>query len=265
MFSNKQVIVKVFLLFTIINMLTLSCQLDLNHISLDEVPSSSIVVVNHSQPQLRINDTVFQEVGCPPNEYGTRICQHDSPLYELGCNWIRSVSNLVGGLDPDYPLAECIVDPYIEGDARQISQQILNERTYLYSLGCLAPIYVRYVVFRDDQFKLIKTEDDFRTIFAPITSKEEALGYVLAVTGYSAYYGLNVVPEYRYYVNQLEDTFVVEDDLGFRVHLYHDKICGCGPHTISRVNLYVGIDGHVQHLTTEPVYENPDTDDLCYD
>ena len=56
----------------------------------------------------------------------------------------------------------------------------------------LLPQMVRYIVYQEGQFRLVSTFDEFRALYAPIESADEALSYALATTGLSARYNLKV-------------------------------------------------------------------------
>lgn len=46
---------------------------------------------------------------------------------------------------------------------------------FFFASGGLFPQYYRYVIYRDDEFVLLKSEEDFRNGYAPIESPDEAL------------------------------------------------------------------------------------------
>jgi hypothetical protein len=139
------------------------------------------------------------------------------------------------------------------------------EGEYLYSYGGLWPVFVRYVVFHDDRFQSIKSEGQFREFFAPVETPDEALSYALALKNLSAYYGLELNPEYEYSVDELEDTHVKSTPDGYLVHLFSYQMFGCGPHYTKAVDLLVTDRGTIEEVAREPVYRDPSEDDLCVD
>lgn len=213
--------------------------------------------VNHPQPDLTVDWGVFENAGCPPDQYGLRRCEADSPIAALGCDEIRQPSNLLGALDPAYPIALCIVIPHPAG------QEL--EGKYFFNIGGRLPRYVRYVIFRDDRFELVETEDEFRSIFAPVTGPQEALSYALAVRNLSAYYGLGPNLRYQYFVDEIEDTHVEETADGYLVHLFFYQVFGCGPHLTCAVDVNVTTQGQVKELDRKPLYKDPLEDSLCVD
>ena len=222
--------------------------------------------MNHSQPELNVDFSVFENVGCPPNQYGFRRCETGSPLADLGCDEIRKPSNLLGALDPSYPIALCLVMPDLNTEEPGAENaRMLAEGKYFFHIGGMFPIYVRYVIFRDDQFELVEKEDEFRSIFAPIATREEALSYALAVKNLSAYYNLEPNSRYQYFVDEIEDTYVEETPGEYLVHLFFYEEFGCGPHLTYDLDVNVTTQGYVKEIRREPVFKDPAEDDLCVD
>jgi hypothetical protein len=148
-----------------------------------------------------VDFTSFETAGCPPDEHERWYCEEDSPLAALGCDRIRKPSELVGGLEPSLPIAVCLIEPLGNRDGPESADvRTPAEGEYFYRTGGLYPIYVRYVLFRDGQFHFVKNEREFREVFAPIESPDEALSYALAVRNLSAYYDLEYDPTYEYFV-----------------------------------------------------------------
>jgi hypothetical protein len=224
-----------------------------------------VAVVNHPRPELTADFGPFEDAGCPANEQDLRYCEAESPLAALGCDRIRKPTDLLGGLEPPLPIAVCLVEPFRHTDDPEFYEQIEAEGEYFYRSGGLMPVYTRYVVSQDDQFRLIKTEDEFRDVFAPIETSEEALSYSLAVRKLSAYYGLEPNPEYEYFVDQIEDTHVEMATDGYLVHLFYYQVFGCGPHETYAIVVQVTEQGHVEEVSEDPIYKDPSEDDLCVD
>lgn len=129
----------------------------------------------------------------------------------------------------------------------------------------MLPAYIRYVILRDGKFQLIKSEDEFREIYAPIESPEEALSYTLAVRNLSAYYGLQKNPDFVYNADTIEDTYVTPESDGYRLHLYSYEVFGCGPHWTSVVEIQVSREGIIREISRTPVFRDPDEDGMCVD
>ena len=225
--------------------------------------SSKPTFVNHTAPNLPVVFDEFTNAGCPTDSNG-QPCGAVGPLADFGCNDIYIPSNLTGGLDPAYPIAICQID-LRSGAASAEIQAKMDRGDYLYYLGGLSGSYVRYVIFKDGEFRLLKTEEDFRNAYAPIDSPEEALSYVLAVTTLSAVYGLEYDPAMKYEVNEIEDTFVTAETDGYRLHLFYDQVFGCGPHWITAIDTRISFDGTIQEISQTQLFRDPNMDELCVD
>ncbi len=210
--------------------------------------SSKPEFINHPAPNLTVSfDALSGEV--PSN---------------LGCDEIQAPSNLLGGLEPAYPIAICAIYNDSSGHSEELQAEI-DGGQYFYYTGGLFGSYVRYVIQRDGEFILLKTEDDFREAYSPVESPEEALSYALAVGNLSAYYGLEYFEGYEYEVDTLEDTYVTPEADGYLVHLFYDQFYGCGPHWTSTVDVRVSLDGIVEEIGSEAIFRDPALDDLCVD
>lgn len=213
-------------------------------------------VINHSQPEFGATSTDFGETGCS-EQYGRWICPPESALGRLGCEQIRPVGEVMGGLQPGYPLYVCLVF----GEAGKP----LPGDEFIYREGCLMAEYVRYAILQDGEWKLLKSAADLQRVYAPIETESEALSYALAASGLGVRYGITAQPDLRYFVDQIEDTHVAKEPQGFRVHLFDYRLCGCGPHPTYAVDILVTRDGQVVELSREKIYEDPAEDRLCVD
>lgn len=220
---------------------------------------------NHPRPNLATNFSPFEEVDCPLNEYGARICEEDSPLQALGCDEISEPSDLLGGLTPNYPIALCYVEPFLGGEDLADEPEFPNEGTYFYSSGGLFPRFTRYVIYREGEFQLLQNLEEFHAVYAPVDSPEEALGYALAVNRASAYFDLEHDPQNEYFVDTIEDTHVEIRGDGYLVHLFRYQFFGCGPHNTYALTFQVTEQGEIEEVSSEPIFKDPSEDDLCVD
>ena len=221
-------------------------------------------VINHNPPNLSVSFSKFQDLACPLDINGNLNCDPSHPLGALDCDGISAPPNLFGGLEPSYPIAICEVD-VAYGNASDETKAEIEAGEYFYYAGGLSGKYVRYVIFRNGEFILLRSEKEFLDVYAPIESPEEALSYVLAVTHLSAYYGIVTYPEYKYAVNTIEDTFVTATADGYDLLLYAYAEFGCGPHWTSAVMVHVSGAGVIQELSRTNVFRDPNLDDVCID
>ncbi|MFB2922466.1 hypothetical protein [Aerosakkonema funiforme] len=213
-------------------------------------------VVNYPKPQLEMNINPFLEAGCSMDEYDALDCAPQAPVLAFGCNRLSKPDDLLGGLKPPLPLLFCKLTP---------SRSLPAPADYFYRTGGLLPNYIRYIVFRNGKFQLVKNLAEFKKLFAPIESTEEALSYALAVKNLQAYYGQQANPSYEYFVDKIEDTNVVKTPQGYLINLYEKRVFGCGPHPISVVNVLVTSAGNIREVSRKEVYKNPAEDSLCVD
>ena len=205
--------------------------------------------INHPAPNLTVSFDAFND---------------NQALTALGCDEIQAPPSLLGGLDPSYPIAICAIG-YMPGERSEELQAEIDSGQFLYYTGGLFGDYVRYVIHQNGEFVLLKTEEEFRRVFAPIESPEEALSYVLAIRNFSASYGSQYDPAYEYEVDTIEDTYVTADSDGYLVHLFHDQVFGCGPHWISEVDVHVSVEGKVEEVASKPIFRDPNLDEVCID
>lgn len=211
-------------------------------------------VQNHPTPVIKLDTAGFDAASCSPeNDIGN--CDPQSELGALGCEQIRVPGELLGGLRPFYPLRICLTG---KPGATPPSQ-------FIYTEGCLLAKFVRYVIYKDGQYRLIQSVADLQEIYAPIQSETEALSYALSATGLGVRYGLQPERGLRYFVDDLQDTFVRQTEQGYLVHLYDYKLCGCGPHPTYAVDILIKTDGQLEEIRRVKVFEDPEEDNLCVD
>jgi hypothetical protein len=216
--------------------------------------------INHPQPNLSVTFDGFDAAGCLKDSSGQ--CMSDSTRAALGCDEILVPPSLLGGLHPAYPIAVCELIPE---QAQAETQAEIEKGLYFFYTGGLFGRYIRYVIFLDGEFHLLKSEDEFRAIYAPVETPEEALSYVVAVTNLSAYYGFAYDPAYTYEVGTIEDTHVTPDADGYKLHLFHEAVFGCGPHWTSEVDMHVSTEGIVREVSSKPIFRDPNLDEVCID
>ncbi len=228
--------------------------------------------INHPAPAALIDFSPFTTAGCPVDEYGYRPCEKDSPLAGLGCDMISEPEPAAGALRPSHPLATCItfgentstgsdIDWIGGGD----NYTYRSKGDYFYRTGGLINVLVRYVVYEQGQFTLIKTEEEFRVLYAPLETPEEAIGYVQTVTGLDAYYGLQRESGYIYYAQEVEDTHAETAADGYQVFLFSADGSGCGLHNTYVVEFHLTMDGQITQVSKKPVFRDQSQDGMCVD
>jgi len=209
-------------------------------------------ITRYSQPVMTISQDLYLGSNCS-DEYYFRICAPQSPLGQLGCRQIFRPPENLGGLTPPTPMLVCRTD-----------DETLPPDAYIVNQGCSSTFYLRYVIPQGGKYGLIKNIADLQAVFAPIETPQEAISYAIAATGYSPFFDHQPQPGIRYFVNQMEETHAVETPQGYRVNLVDDRFCGCGPHTVTSVEVTVTRDGEVSVGAPQPLYQDPELDTVCF-
>jgi len=209
-------------------------------------------IVEHSKPDLKIDNTYFENLGCFEETGCSAALPQDLDFQGF---WIEEPSDLLGGLDPVIPLAV----------VQTISFSHDPTIPAVYSGTCTATISYNYLVFLDGKIRALDSKADFAAVFAPIDSPEEALSYAVASTGYMALYDLELIKDIQVLSKKLEETHVSTKKGGYVVHLFDLFLCHCGPHVIRSVEVTVNVDGTVS--VSEPVdaFSDPELDNACFD
>lgn len=213
-------------------------------------------VLHQTDPNLTVEMISFDGLGCDMVSEGMYGCPEGNPLREMGCDSLRTPSKSLGGLEPAVPLLECEARlPYGEE----------KDQRMLWNDGCALPFAMRLLIQRGDTYQVIHDLTELQAVYAPIESENEALSYAVAATGFYPIYDFEVTLMHRYFVKEIEETHSQFVDGGYMVNLYHYQVCGCGPHTVSMVEVAVSPSGDLKIGEFIPVEEDPEQDGLCVD
>lgn len=203
------------------------------------------VVVKRAKPVMgQVDVAPFLQAGCVRTE--NRLdCKGVAELHAKGCDDLE-VDDSLAALSPKVPVVACWSDG----------------RGGIRSSGCMAPAYLRHVLWVDGAFHVERSADSFTRRFAPIETPEEALALAVALTGARADHELDY-PTLRAKVARMETTFAEAQGDGFRVRLFDDGGCGCSLHPISAVDFHVTRDGGIERRRSEEIFEL--TEAICYD
>ncbi|MGB9591590.1 MAG: hypothetical protein ACPL1K_03640, partial [Candidatus Kryptoniota bacterium] len=126
--------------------------------------SSSTKVIEYPPLDWAINGQRLKDLGCVGK------WQESCPaLSALGCDEINTPSFYLGGLQPPYTVMECIHET--------------NEppnKEYFKKLPGLDTRYRSYAIDQDGTYRLLIKKSEFKEIFAPIESTDEAISYAMA-------------------------------------------------------------------------------------
>lgn len=211
-------------------------------------------------PDLDVDRTPFIEAGCSG---GWETCADQPAFSAFGCDRIQPAEPLLGGLGR--PLAECWVIQRFDETSPAL-QEITQNQSYFHTRGCMLRIYVRYIVFVQGEFRLLKTPSDWLALGGPLDTPEKALSFALAATGLYADFTWKPDPGLIYYdQSAAEQTSVVAAGQGWRINLFRYQACGCGPHDTSRVDVFLTPDGALSLSEPRPLFRDPAEDGLCVD
>jgi hypothetical protein len=96
-------------------------------------------IIHYPKPELQVDASVFEIAGCQPGEYNRLDCSGVASIAAMECDQIYLTGNLLGGLDPNLPLAQCEYVPYRHD---QYDLESFKD-TYLFNSGCSMASLVR--------------------------------------------------------------------------------------------------------------------------
>jgi hypothetical protein len=106
------------------------------------------------------------------NQYGAVKWVCESPIADLKCE-IFSMSAGRSGLSPRYPIVPCRHGKI----AGSLDKGVYQEEFMGMNGGGYNEVY--YIVYKNNKFILINSPEQFRSIFAPVETEEEALAFVV--------------------------------------------------------------------------------------
>jgi len=188
-----------------------------------------------------INGQRLAEVGCEGD-----LLESCPELVALGCDQLKSPRFFLGGLDPTNPVLECIHEGGEPPD-----------QTYFKQVPGLDTRYRSYVLYQDGTFRLLIKKSEFKVIFAPVESSDEAISYAMAMTSLEARFDLDRNPNVDYLVKRIEETHAEETAEGYLVYLFDGSHrMGCEVHPFYAVIVLVTTEGDVHEVARQKIYES---------
>ena len=167
-----------------------------------------------------------------------------SELLALGCDEAHGPAFYLGGLQPAYPIIECI---HATGEA--------PDPAYFRQLNGMDTRYRTFVVYQDGTYRYLTQKSAFQALFAPVESPEEALSFAMALTGLGARFDLDPNADVEYLVDAIAETHVEATPEGYRVTLFdHARQMGCDTHPFYAVQVLVTPEGQVQEVERQEIY-----------
>lgn len=193
----------------------------------------------------------FLNSGCVIDGYKLN-CSGQGLEQRFGCYEVANTSAELEGLDPGLPMLEC------HSLAIESGSQEGLVRT-----GCMLAAYRNYIVKTDGDFRLIRSREEFRALFAPVRSPQEAMAFAVALTNSFPLYDMAPPEGYFPVSPAVAPSSVEEKDGSFMVHLFDRPICGCGSHPYYAVDYLVTGAGNVSELSRQKVYDSNVM--ICFD
>jgi hypothetical protein len=200
---------------------------------------------------IRNDSNAFIDAGCLAEDFSLN-CDNLGLDQRFSCMQIINASSALENLSPQLPIVECL----------HLSEEY-NSQKGIVREGCMMPLFRKYIIMQDDEFKLIESIEDFRSIFAPVETKDEALAFAVALTSSLPRYDTSVPEGYYQVSSSIRPTYAKETEGGYLVHLFESELCGCGSHPYYAIDYLVTRDGKVTELSREEVFNS--TMQICVD
>ena len=246
------------LILSIIGILLFGCILQPQQTNQTNITTTNIsknVTIHNAtffNQSLAVDLSEFIKAGCVKE--GSHLNCSGAGLEEkFSCETIQEADNL-GGLTPNVPIVACAFKKKDQNEPGGISR-----------LGCLMPIYNKYIILDKGEFKAINTKEEFIQFFAPVETPAEALGFAVALTSSHASYDTHIPENYTAFVSEIEPTYVEDINGSFKVHLFDQQVCGCGNHSYYSIDYLVTNDGNGTIIGSQKLYENPSLAGMCID
>jgi Dolichyl-phosphate-mannose-protein mannosyltransferase len=134
-------------------------------------------------------------------------------------------------------------------DKLQIERRLLTRSVITYPDG-------------SDAYYLVENDlEGLKSVYAPVKTADDALGYALAATPFRAYYAVfPTAPPFlgartANFTDRFEPTHVTPIKGGYLVYLFDYYRTGCSPWRVSSVTVGVGQDGSIAVLSRTVLYQ----------
>lgn len=220
---------------------------------------SGIKITTHDEPDIKpldITDFKCDDILC-----SSRIEEFKE---KYGCRSLSNLNKYAGALEPALPVLLCN-----HGDTPE-AQKITDESDQLVQGYSPHASLIEFLVIKDKQIQHIKTKSEFRKLFGPVTSENEALAFATTLTKADANYDL-IIPEsipipfsdenkvVQSFVNTAEETHVETKGEEFIVHLFDSHIVCNSDDAFDAVSYSVSKDGVVKEISRTKLYTHEPT------
>jgi hypothetical protein len=208
----------------------------------------------------KVDITPFLEKGCKlvkksEGKFGSLDCSAIGLEKRFNCEALTGAPNELGGLSPSLPIIECWIRP--GGNPPEMQG--------IESVGCLLCRYIQYIAYINGEFQKIDSKEAFTSMFAPVSSPEEALGFAIALTDLHPKYDSKIPEDMIVETTEIHPTFIEKSGENHLVNLFGFDACGCGPHWFYSMQATVSKEGVITVDSRKNLYRDPKDDDLCID
>lgn len=221
---------------------------------------SDIFTLNTTNPlpDFKNDLTFFMDMGCSLESGGNLSCKNPSPLTTSGCGEFHIPSSYLGGLNPAYPMIECSGwDP--SGETASVRLDACPSH----------PFYQYAISLNNTYLAFLKNADDFKAMFAPVETPEEALSFAIALTGDYPLFDMTLdLTQVKLSIDKddIELTHVEETDDSYHVLLFTSSGCGCHyDNFLTAIEYLVTPEGNVTQVDSYEVYHGANEGMICVD
>ena len=203
------------------------------------LPIRHTKIIDYPPLDWSINTQRLSQTGCVG-----KLTESCAELIALGCDETIGPGFYLGGLQPPYPVMECIHE---NGEPAN--------REYFKQVNGLDRSYRSYAVFLVGKYRLMIKRSEFKRIFAPVESTDEAISYAMAMTSLQARFDIDPNAKLDYLVDVIEETHAEETPDGYLVYLFDwSHKMGCDIHLFYAVQVLVTRDGDVHEVKRQEIY-----------
>ncbi len=190
----------------------------------------------------------FHEAGCHDEKPDTIDCTGAYIEGIAACREPLALQHIT--VDPPAVIAICYVSGREEG---------------LRTTGCMVSASVHVIAATNAGFVHMTTKKQFVSMFAPVTSAEEAIAFATILTGDVAYQvPISPPTSAKVSVPGPQSTHAASEGDAFRLRLFHAQMCGCS-HPLTGVDYLVARDGTVTEAQRTVLWEDTKSMGLCVD
>ncbi len=204
------------------------------------------IVVHRAKPTTQ----AFIDAGCKASSAITLECKGARIDGIEGCRQPLLVLDVT--LDPPATVVQCTTDD-------------MKAPHGIRQTGCMITGYTHLFAATSKGITHIDSREAFVSMFGPVTSKGEAIGFAIAMTG-DAPYETPMSPPRGMTIHEPgpAQTIVTEDGEGYHLRLFRGQVCGCS-HPFIGTDYLVTREGKVTQTAQTPLWEDPKSNGLCVD